>query len=198
MNKAILGVVVVLGVSCGHPRPVGIARPPAIDRAESIVWVGIDYTQVKMVGLDAFRKPASIFPGMLKAWNALFVGEMIPELQNRLGKPVVTDITGMLERNNAAGASQIIEDAVGPEQNVTPESVARLVRGYELKQKSGVGLVFVMDTMVKLQEEGCLYVAFFEIETRAIVDSRRVCHQAFGIGFRNYWFNPIKAAAREL
>ena len=38
----------------------------------TLVWCGLDYSLVKMIGTLDFRQPDQIFPGMLLAWNGLF------------------------------------------------------------------------------------------------------------------------------
>jgi len=69
---------------------------------------------------------------------------------------------------------------------------------YKLTKDKGLGLVFIMDRLVKAQQTGCLYVVFFDIASRKVVRSERVCADAGGIGFRNYWFKPIKVAVEKL
>ena len=52
--------------------------------------------------------------------------------------------------------------------------------------------------MLKHLEQACLYSTLVDLATRAVIDSRRVCHPAGGFGFRNYWFAPVKEAVRTL
>ena len=64
--------------------------------------------------------------------------------------------------------------------------------------KNGIGLVFIMDRLVKAQQMGCLYVVFFDVSTRKVVLSERIVTAAGGAGFRNFWFKPIKTAVAGL
>jgi hypothetical protein len=59
-------------------------------------------------------------------------------------------------------------------------------------------MVFIMDRLVKAQETGCMYVVFFDVASRKVVHSERVCERAGGIGFRNYWFRPVKNVVDKL
>src|SRR5207248_8255399 len=47
----------------------------------TLVWCGLDYSEVKMIGTLDFRQPAQIFPGELIEWNGLFMKEMMPKLE---------------------------------------------------------------------------------------------------------------------
>ena len=73
-----------------------------------------------------------------------------------------------------------------------------LVKAYDVRYKEGLGLVFIMDRLVKAQQTACLYVVFFDIASRKIMYSERRCEKAGGGGFRNYWFGPIKHVVKEL
>ena len=39
-------------------------------------FVGLDFSQAKLVGVDGFKDPAKIQDYYLKAWNGLFISEM--------------------------------------------------------------------------------------------------------------------------
>jgi len=167
------------------------------------LWCGADWIiKVKMIGTTDFARPDQIFPGMLAAWNGLFMNEMLPKLE-KIAKSVTTDLSAVEASNEKASATQIEREDGSREEKVAPThikegDIAEMVRGYKLKNTQGVGLVFIMDRLVKMQETGCMYVVFFDVGSRNILHSERVCAPAGGMGFRNYWFRPIKTAVEKL
>lgn len=168
---------------------------------EPLIWCGLDYAKVKMIGTADFRQPEQIFPGMLNAWNGLFMKEMLPEIES-MAKIVRTDLAAVTERNSKATASQIERrDGTRKEMvnasHLTEPDIAEIVASYKLEQTNGLGLVYIMDRLVKNQDAGCLYVVFFDVQSRAVVRSERMCGEAGGIGFRNYWFTPVKEAVEK-
>jgi hypothetical protein len=139
---------------------------------------------------------------MLVAWNGLFMKEMLPELE-KMAKSVRTDLTAVAGNNEKASEKQIQREDGSRDEMVTPthikdSDIAELVRSYKLKNTQGLGLVFVMDRLVKAQETGCLYVVFFDVSSRKVISSTRLCEKAGGMGFRNFWFRPIKDAVKKL
>jgi len=184
---------------------IGLCTAPAAEPASSdqmLVWCGLDYSKVRMIGTADFRQPEYIFPDMLLAWNGLFMKEMLPELES-MAKPVASDLKAVTDLNAKAGPSQIErEDGTREEKvkptHITEAAIASAVRAYELKHDRGLGLVFIMDRLVKAQETGCMHVVFFDVATRKVLLSERVCGNAGGIGFRNYWFRPVKETVRKL
>jgi hypothetical protein len=174
----------------------------AASSPDTLVWCGLDYSMVKMIGTKDFRKPDDIFPGFLEKWNSLFMTEMFPKVKH-LARSVETDTKAVEPGNAKANAGCIIrEDGSRDEMvnasHITGQDIAAVVKGYELKSSKGLGLVFIMDRLVRAQQKGCLYVVFFDISSRKVVYSERLCEKANGAGFRNYWFNPIKLAVGKL
>ncbi|MGZ5565476.1 MAG: hypothetical protein ACXWKG_00555, partial [Limisphaerales bacterium] len=111
---------------------------------------------------------------------------------------------GAVTPGNEQASTKQIERADGTADemvaptHITEADIARMVKSYKMKNESGVGLVFIMDRLVKAQEKGCLYVTYFDIGTRKVLFSERVVAPAGGAGFRNYWFRPIKTAVNGL
>lgn len=174
----------------------------AAETNKPVVWCGLDYSKVKMIGTQDFRQPEEIFPRMLEDWNSLFITEMLPQLEKTFPS-VKTDLKAVEDRNAKANASQIDREDGSTDEMVTPSSVtsadiARIVKSYDLKNKEGTGLVFIMDRLVKAQQMGCLYVVFFDVSSRTVLHSERVVAKAGGFGFRNYWFSPVKTAVKQL
>jgi hypothetical protein len=168
-----------------------------------LVWCGLDYSKVKMIGPQDFRQPDQIFPGYLNKWNDLFMVEMFPHLHS-MAKGAESDLDAVTAQNGKATEAQIqrpdgTQEEMVLHSDITDADIAEEVRGYKLKHDQGLGLVFIMDRLVKAQKAaGCFYVVFFDIPSRKVVYSKRVAHGASGIGFRNYWFTPIKTAVGQL
>jgi hypothetical protein len=177
------------------------SRAADANSTNALVWCGLDYSMVKMIGKDDFRQPYNIFPEMLVTWNWLFLKEFLPKLESKL--PIKSGGEFIYFLNEKANASQIIREDGTREEMVTPShiteaDIAKTVQSYDLKDNQGIGLVFIMDRLVRAQEVGCLYIVFFDVSSRKVLYSERVIAKAGGAGFRNYWFNPIKIAADQV
>lgn len=169
---------------------------------DTVVWVGLDYSFVRMIGTGDFNEPAEIFPGYLEKWNALWIDEMVPEMRSALRADIVVDIDGVTALNRKATSRQIERRDGGrsilDETTISGTMLAEQVRGYTLSETSGTALVIVVDRLVKLQESGCSWVVWFDVSSRRIQSQARMCKEASGFGFRNYWFHPLKDLVPEL
>lgn len=169
--------------------------------ATDVVWTGIDYGQVRMVGTLDFYEPDTIFPGYMDKWNGLFLSEMMPELGKLLRADVSAATSHLGELHKAASAEkQIIrDDTVSPDESyLAPEDVAKRVAEYKLTATEGTGLVFIADQLNKPAEKGCYWVTFYDVGTRKVLGTSRRCGDARGFGFRNYWFGTAKAVMLTL
>jgi hypothetical protein len=195
--KRILIALVMLSLSSAR-----VTRAAEAGSPDTLVWCGLDYSMVKMIGILDFRQPDKIFPSMPTEWNALFVKEMFPRLET-MAKSVRTDLKAVADRNDTASARQIEhEDGTAEEKvkpsHITEANIADTVKAYKLETTQGLGLVFIMDRLVKAQDTGCMYVVFFDVASRNVLHSERVCAVAGGGGFRNYWFRPVKEVVKKL
>jgi hypothetical protein len=179
------------------------AKQPAL-ASDTVVWAGLDFTMVKMIGPGQFTQPENIFPGMVTAWNDLFLQERLRSVEKQTKKRVVTDIGGVTEANKRANAKQIVASP-GPDDmieqtHITDKDIAKAVKSYKLESKSGLGVVMVADRFVKVDKKGrgAVYVVGFDIASREIILSQREIHNGTGFGFRNYWFRVFKDSEKAL
>jgi hypothetical protein len=161
---------------------------------------------------------------MTSAWNELFMREMYPHLGRELGAIVQADLHGVESRNARVTSQQIVHEEDSPRTignfadlgsffdptrllhrgnknlptHINDADIAAAIRSYRLQTRSGLGLVFIMDRLVKRQETSCIYVVFFDIASRTIVSQERVCTDAGGGGIRNHWFGSIKETVKRL
>src|SRR4051794_15982156 len=84
----------------------GVTRAAEAGSPDTLVWCGLDYSKVRMIGTLDFRAPDKIFPSMLAEWNSLFMKEMMPELE-KMAKSVRADVEAVANRNDKANEKQI-------------------------------------------------------------------------------------------
>lgn len=228
----------LVAIPANNPSP-SRPDPPVeyIPRANPnlLVWCGLDYSMVKMIGSPRDFPESEIFPNsmerrgdrgpsMTTAWNDLFMREMYPRLGRDLRAIVQSDLRAVESRNARVSPQQIVNDESSPRNrpniadmgsffdpmrllhrgsrdlptHINDADIAAAIRSYRLQTRSGMGLVFVMDRLVKKQETSCMYVVFFDIASRKIISLERVCTDAGGGGIRNHWFGSIKETVKRL
>ncbi len=167
----------------------------------TLVWTGIDYGLVRLVGTLDFRDPSAIFPGYFNTWNGLFVEEQLDELEARTKvSAIVTSLSHLGDLHRVADPNtQIVRDDSFP---VTDELPAQLIRdrvkSYALRETEGTALALIADQLHKPNQLGCFWVVRYDVATRDVHSLVRACEPAHGFGFRNYWFGSVKDVVSQL
>lgn len=175
---------------------------PRFVEAEEVVWAGLDYSRVQMVGLSGFKTRDEIVPRFPLEWNSLFATEQLDDLAAALGKPVRADLSGIDAVHRDASKVKVLRTA-GTREHLeksllSRSQIAGMVKAYPLSCKKGIAVVFIVERLVKELEAGCLHAVLFDVKSREILHLKRDCYRAGGIGFRNYWFRPVKEAVKQL
>ena len=203
MKKALVSVCLLsLFFTCATYAANKPAKHPAFS-SDTVIWAGLDYSKVRMIGPGQFNEGDAIFPGMLQAWNELFLRERLRFVEKQTKKRVVVDIAGVTEVNKGATSKQIIvspgPDDTVEKSHITEQDIANAVKSYKLESKSGLAAVFIVDRFVKITKgEGALYVVAFDAASREVLFSQREIHDGAGFGFRNYWFRVVKDSEEAL
>ncbi len=151
-------------------------------------FVGLDFSEVKMVGSEGFSEPAKIQNYYFGVWNGLFMSEMDKY-----------DVKGAFMKRNMDYDLSVVEngnddvDFIDMVTNKNPKSFSDeklqgMVNKYETDEmEAKFGLTFIVHSFNKFQERGNFYVVIFDSKTKKILLSERMTGEAGGFGFRNYW-----------
>lgn len=170
-------------------------------REGALVWTGIDFGLVRMVGTGDFREPKEIFPGYLDKWNGLFIEEQMKALEKKAKVESVSASLSHLAALHAAADpdAQIVRDDSFPFTDELPrETIIERVQSYELRATEGLALTLIADQLHKPSQLGCFWVVSYDVATREVHQMEHTCEPAHGLGFRNYWFGAIKNVIKHL
>ncbi len=172
------------------------------DNATPLTYLGIDYSKNKLIN-DPMGNTSDIKGRLYASMNEVVVAEMpknydIAGAFDRSGA-VNTDITAVTARNEKVNASDISSSNAGDFSRLTEADIAAEVKALSIKDKSGVGLVFIMEGMKKEEKKsyGAVWVTLIDMKTKKVLMTERLEQEATGIGFRNYWVSIIKKSIIE-
>ena len=171
--KRVLLLAVALMMLCG------------VKAQKPVYFYGIDFTQVKSYGE---MRTAEEFRTAFMGINRLMYTEADKyNFGEMLGCTYQTDLQPMLAHTQRASFSDVV--SYGTEIPIL--DVPSIVRGYELQQKAGRGMIFIARVLHKYNERGYFYAVLFDIATREIILMEEVNGQARGFGLRNHWAAPL-------
>lgn len=159
-----------------------------------LTWYGWDFSNVKMRDFKKFDE------------GDIIVGKHLPSI---IGKLTITYPEARIKR--ATKVDSVVVDretinmlyqSIDRKSFVTmntyelkPEAIQEIVKKYTLPQKSGLGLVVIMEMMNDEKDPfryASGYVTFFDIESREVYYTTKMKGlPGSKWGFEDYWFNGI-------
>jgi len=169
-----------------------------INAAKEIVWYGLDFTKTKFIG-DIGSKPEIIKEKHMASWNRLVATEKDNfDLKDAVGKEIYYDLNAVMQNNATTDVSQM-ETFNAYDGSLEKSALEEIIKKYAPgDKKEGVGLVFIVTKVDKLEKLSTVYAVFFDIASGTILASKKFNGKADGIGFRNFWAGTWKAIINKM
>jgi hypothetical protein len=155
---------------------------------DKVVWFGVDFTAAKLTLVP--DDPETIVHQYFKEINVLILTE--PEKFNIKKyfniKEVSNNIESVNEFNEKINPSSLVSYI---DFKIDTNQVKNVINKYHSTDNSGTGLILVAENLNKASKQASYYVCFFNIETKKIIDIKRMVGSVSGFGFRNYWARTI-------
>ena len=168
-----------------------------------ITWLGIDYSEVKIIGefsqfMGAGEKSAvQIKDRYFSAWNKLVLAEQNKyDIRGMLRKEHINFDLDMVMSLNDAVAVENLEAYQTP--NYTIEDMFKFIKKYDLKGKSGIGIILLAESLNKNTQEAYYHFMALNLSSGELLLHERIKGIPSGIGIRNYWAGSIYDAFKSI
>jgi len=177
------------------------------DKAGTVTWLGIDYSNVKLLGdFTQFKDAGPVAPEEIRDKYFPGINSLVLNESSKYDfkgmfmlSALVPDISMVTTLNAAADAARMKD---GKENKFSTEGLAVTVDKYDLTDKEGLGIILIADVLNKYTEKATYYVVVFNMKSREILLCEKVTEKAGGIGIRNYWagslYNLVKDGKKNL
>jgi len=155
-------------------------------------FVGLDFSQAKMVGTEGFRDPGKIQGYYFGALNGLFMSEMNKYDVKRAFKKsdMDYDFAVVEPGNDEVDFMDMVTNKLP--KSFSDERVQSIVNKYDTKgMQAKYGLSFIVHSFNKYQERAYIYVVIFDAKSKKVLFSNKMSGEAGGFGFRNYWARTV-------
>ncbi len=180
-------------------------KSDVFDANKEITWLGLDFSQLKFIGDANQWKDAGevtnsqmrdkYFPG----WNALFINEKerykVADAINRTEVNYAIDVT---EKSNNRLKGNFFESDGNMYQLLTEDKIKELVKKYDFLGNKGIGMMFFVEGMSKGREAASMWVTFVDMNTKAVLLTKRMEGKSGGFGFRNYWAKTFLLVLKDI
>jgi len=159
----------------------------------AVTWLGLDFTNAKLIGDRERFGGESDVRHLMEAWNGLILAE--PEkfdVAKAIGRSKLENAVEVTNEHNAElDVMSMFSESENDHLHVKPSDVEQIVGDYDFKGKSGIGLMFVVESFNKINEEGSLYVTFINMDSKEVIFTERMVAEPKGFGMRNFWAGAV-------
>lgn len=168
-----------------------------------ISWLGIDFSHVKLIGdFSEFsgigeKNSVQIRDNYFPRWNNLILNE--PEkydIKGMLRKGEIYYEIEMLMNINSTAAIEDIESYTTP--NYSFEDVKSFIDEYTIKNKEGIGVLFIAESLNKNAQEAYFHFVALNMKTKEILIHERLRGEPCGFGLRNYWAGSVYNIIKDI
>ncbi len=155
--------------------------------SNTVIWFGLDFSSAKMIGPEGFTNPEEIVNRFFRSWNNLILNEQNKyDIKSFFRKNnVIYDLKVVTKRNSKVNPDELVIES-WESHEITKDEIQEIINEYD-SDKSGLGLVFIIESFNKIEDIGTMHVTFFDIESSEVLLSRKKQGESGGFGLRNYW-----------
>jgi hypothetical protein len=199
MKSVFFTFLIAISVSSFAQQAEDLFKPSEVQ----IQWLGLDFSKVQLVGdfsqfAEAGKKSSveiknRYFPG----WNELMLNERDKyDVKGMLRKENIIYSIDMITKLNADAPTENME--VDNVKQFSSEDIQKHVKDYQPKNKDGIGIVFIAETLNKADTEAWFHFVALDLSSNKVLFTDRLQGKPAGIGLRNYWAGAVYDIIKEI
>jgi hypothetical protein len=158
-----------------------------------ITWLGLDFSGAKFIGDRERLGSESDIRHLIDAINELMINEadkynVAAAIQK---KSVDNEIEVTNEHNAELDVLAMISADGKDHVHMNRSQVEEIISGYDFKGKSGIGLMFNVESFNKILEEGSFWITFVNMGSKEVLFTERLTAPPSGFGMRNFWAGSV-------
>jgi hypothetical protein len=165
-----------------------------------ITWLGLDFSGAKFIGDRERLGSESDIRHLIDAINELMITEadkynVAAAIQR---KTVDNEIEVTNEHNAELDVLAMISADGKDHVHLNRSQVEEIISSYDFKGKSGIGLMFNVESFNKLLEEGSFWITFVTMGSKEVLFTERLTAPPAGFGMRNFWAGSVNGILAKI
>jgi len=165
-----------------------------------ITWLGLDFSGAKFIGDRERLGSESDIRHLIDAINELMITEadkynVAAAIQRQT---VDNEIEITNEHNAELDVLAMISRDGKDHVHLNRSQVEEIISSYDFKGKSGIGLMFNVESFNKLLEEGSFWITFVNMGSKEVLFTERLTAPPAGFGMRNFWAGSVNGILAKI
>jgi hypothetical protein len=193
--KKLFGVVAIMFCVLGSNAIIAQTLKNVFADSESpLLYLGIDFSRNRLLDVG---NASDIRDRIYTSINQLIINEPKKyDLKGAFNKSNVDNNLNAVIKNYAkVNLNDILSTNSADFNRLKEADITAVVKELDIEKKDGVGVLFVMEAMRKIEKKGdaAIWVTFVDLKSKKVLMTERIEVKASaGFGFRNYWASTIK------
>ena len=169
-----------------------------IKKHHSWAWLGLDFSNTKLLGSEGFNDPKKIIDHYFIAWNQLIFdeGEKYNVMKAFKLKQIYTEDSYFDATNSTVKLNELFVDR---SYSLSKSDINNIVENYNFSNiKQKICLVFIVERLDKPKEQAVFWVTLINSRTKEIILTERMIGKPGGFGFRNYWAGAVYDIIKQI
>src|SRR5688572_17433861 len=199
MMKNFKPIVFLLSIVLASP-VFGQDKADVFNPTTEITWLGLDFSGAKFIGDRERLGSESDIRHLIDAINGLMITEADKyNVAAAIQKKTVENAIEVTNEHNAELDVLAMISSEGKDHiHLNPSEVEGIISSYDFKGKSGIGLMFNVESFNKLIEEGSFWITFVNMGTKEILFTERLTAPPSGFGMRNFWAGSVNGVLAKI
>ena len=165
-----------------------------------ITWLGLDFSGAKFIGDRERLGSESDIRHLIDAINELMINEADKyNVAAAIQKKTVDNAIEVTNEHNAELDVLAMISAEGKDHvHLNRSQVEEIISSYDFKGKSGIGLMFNVESFNKLLEEGSFWITFVNMGSKEVLFTERLTAPPSGFGMRNFWAGSVNGVLAKI
>ena len=193
--KKLFGVIAIMFCVLGSNSITAQTLKSVFADSESpLLYLGIDFSRNRLLDVG---NASDIRDRIYTSINQLIINEPKKyDLKGAFNKSNVDNNLNAVIKNYAkVNLNDILSTNSADFNRLKEADINAVVKELDIEKKEGVGVLFVMEAMRKIEKKGdaAIWVTFVDLKSKKVLMTERIEVKASaGFGFRNYWASTIK------
>lgn len=160
-----------------------------IDPKAQITWLGIDFSDVRLLEKENSEESEKISGAYFREWNDLVIlEEKRYDIEGAFHHNKITYNNSYINsKNDTIQVGRLFVGDKNRLNHLNSNKIQNIINTYPLENKEGYGLVFIVESLDKLKKETNTWVTLIDMKTKQVLITEKMYANAGGVGLRNYW-----------
>lgn len=160
-------------------------------------WLGLDFSNAKLIGSEGFTDPQKIRDRHFNEWNNLILKESQKYNLEKAFRAnfILAQDYAFYDSNMQPKINSLV---INKSHELDEDDIRAIVNNYTINDNAEIALAFIIESFDKRTVQATIWVTVIDAKTNKIILTERMTGKPRGFGFKNYWAGAIHDIIKQI